>query len=164
MNTREAIQSAADTSMMILKSYVGDLEDADLLVRPGEGCNHIAWQLGHLISAECNLLNMIKPGAAIELPEGFAEKHNKEACGSDDPADFCTKEEYLELYERARAATAAVLETMSDSDLDAPTSDERFSKMFPTVGSMFVLTACHPMMHAGQFVPVRRAQGKPIVI
>jgi hypothetical protein len=36
--------------------------------------------------------------------------------------------------------------------------------MFPTMASMFILTATHPLMHAGQFVPVRRALGKPVVI
>jgi hypothetical protein len=29
---------------------------------------------------------------------------------------------------------------------------------------MFILIATHPMMHAGQFVPVRRALGKPVAI
>lgn len=164
MNTREAIQANAETSMMILKSYLEDLDDADLMRRPGEGCNHIAWQLGHLIAAECNLLNMIKPGAAIDLPEGFAEKHSKETTGDDNPEHFHTKAEYLELYDKARAATAAALAETTDEELDAATPDENFGKMFPTIGSMYVLTASHPLMHAGQFVPIRRALGKPVVI
>ena len=37
-------------------------------------------------------------------------------------------------------------------------------RRFPTVGSIFTLIATHPMMHAGQFVVVRRQLGKPIVI
>ena len=56
MNAMQAIQACSETSSMIVKSYIGDLEDADLFVRPGEGCNHLAWQLGHLISAECRLI------------------------------------------------------------------------------------------------------------
>lgn len=164
MNTREAIQQAAAISDMVLKSYVGDLDDVELLRRPGEGCNHVAWQLGHLIGAECNLMNGIKPGSAVELPEGFAEKHTQETIGDDDPAHFLTKEEYLALFDKVRANSSEVLKSFSDSDLDAENASDRFREMFPTVGSMFVLCAQHPMMHAGQFVPVRRALGKPVVI
>jgi hypothetical protein len=149
---------------MVLKSYVGDLSDADLLKRPHAGCNHLAWQLGHLIAAECQLLNMLRPGTAPELPAGFAEQHSKERTADDNAANFFTKDEYLALYDKVREATHAALDTVTDPELDQPNPKEDFRSMFPTVGSMYVLLATHPMMHAGQFVPVRRELGKPVVI
>lgn len=164
MNAIQAIQATAATSDMVLKSYLGDLDDADLLKRPHPGCNHLAWQIGHLIASECMLLEMVKPGAAPELPEGFAEKHSKETVGEDDPASFHTKQEYFDLFDKVRAATRAAIESVSEADLDAPNPSERMKERFPTVGSMYVLTATHPMMHVGQFVPVRRELGKPVVI
>ncbi len=164
MNAVQAIQATAATSDMILKSYVGDLEDADLLRRPHPECNHVAWQLGHLIASECNLLNMLKPGAAPELPEGFADKHGKDNCKCDDPSQFHSKDEYLALFEKVRAATSEAAATLSEADLDAENPSEHMRGMFPTAGSMWVLTATHPMMHVGQFVPVRRELGKPVVI
>ena len=91
MNTQEAIKATLETSSAILNSYLGDLSNEELMTRPGEGCNHLAWQLGHLIAAECHLLEMITPGAAADLPAGFADKHNKEAAGNDDPSGFCSK-------------------------------------------------------------------------
>ena len=163
MNTQQAIQASAATSDMILKAYVSDLDDADLFRRPAEGCNHIAWQLGHLITSEYNLLNMLKPGAAPELPEGFAAKHDKETAGDDNHDHFCTKQEYLELYDKLRAASAKAVESVSDEELDAENPKEEFREMIPTVGAMFVLMASHPMMHVGQFVPVRRAADKPVL-
>lgn len=163
MNTKEAIGATMATSSMILSSYAGDLTDEELMTRPAEGCNHLAWQLGHLIASECSLLEMVAPGAAAELPEGFAEKHSKETIGDDDPANFCTKQEYLDLFEKVHAATLAALEKCSDEDLDKP-GPEHFAQMFPTVGHLYVLIATHGMMHAGQFVPVRRKLGKPVVI
>lgn len=163
MNTQQAIQAAAASSDMVLKAYVSDMDDADLLHRPVEGCNHIAWQLGHLITSEYNLLNMLKPGAAPELPEGFAAKHDKETAGDDDPANFCTKQEYLDLYDKFRAASAKAVESVSDEELDAENPMENMREMLPTIGTMFVLMASHPMMHVGQFVPVRRALDKPIL-
>jgi hypothetical protein len=36
--------------------------------------------------------------------------------------------------------------------------------MFPTAGHIYLLIATHGLMHAGQFVPVRRKLGKPVVI
>jgi hypothetical protein len=163
MNTKDAIRGTADLSSMVLKSYVGDLSDADLLERPAPGCNHLAWQLGHLISSESDLLEGIQPGAAPRLPEGFAAKHSKETTGVDDPAKFCTKQEYLDLMDKVRAATFTALEKVSDSDLDQP-SPEQFRQMVPTVGHIYLMIATHQMMHAGQFVAVRRKLGKPVVI
>ncbi len=163
MNAQDAIRSTMNVGSMVLNSYIGDLNDAELMTRPGEGCNHIAWQLGHLISSECMLLESIQPGAAAALPDGFAEKHTKETTGEGDPAKFCTKQEYLDLLDQARAATQAALEKTSAADLDQP-SPEQFREQFPTVGDIFVLLATHELMHVGQFVPVRRALGKPIVI
>jgi len=163
MNAKEAIRQTFTMSVHVLKTYFADLSDAELLKRPGTGCNHLAWQLGHLIASECQLLDAIKPGAAPELPAGFAAMHSKETVGIDDPTKFCTKQQYLELIDKVNSASLAALDRFSEADLDQP-SPENFRKMFPTMGALFILIATHPMMHAGQFVPVRRALGKPIVI
>ena len=163
MNAKDAIRSSANLSSMVLKSYISDLDDADLMRRPGEGCNHLAWQLGHLISSEVHLLGSVAPGQGIELPEGFAEAHSKEACNNDDSASFHGKQAYVELFDRVRAASLATLDAYAESDLDNP-APEDFRKFCPTVGDMFTLIASHPMMHAGQFVIVRRQLGKPILM
>jgi hypothetical protein len=148
---------------MVLTTYVNDLDDGDLLRRPAPGCNHLAWQLGHLISSEVGLLNGVCPGQAAELPAGFTDRHSKGNCASDDPSQFCTKQQYLDLYQKVRASTRAALEKLSDADLDQP-SPEWIRPRFPTVGHVVNLIGTHPMMHAGQFVVVRRQLGKPVVI
>jgi len=163
MNTQDTIRTTLETSSMVLSSYVSDLTDEELLTRPGEGCNHLAWQLGHLIASECNLLEMVAPGTAAELPAGFAAAHGKESCGENDASKFCSKQEYLDLFEKVQAATLAALAKFSDADLDQP-GPEAFAPRFPTVGHVLVLIATHPMMHAGQFVPVRRKLGKPVLM
>jgi uncharacterized damage-inducible protein DinB len=163
MNTKEAIKASMDVSLMVLNTYVSDLSDSELLVRPGPGCNHLAWQLGHLISSEVGLLKMISSAPGASLPAGFAEKHSKENAQSDNPADFCSKQTYLDLYQQVRQASLAALDQMSDQDLDQP-APENFRSMFPNVGYMFTLIATHPLMHAGQYVVVRRQLGKPVLI
>jgi len=163
MNAKDAIRSSANLSAMVLKAYVGDLDDADLMRRPGEGCNHLAWQLGHLISAEVQMLESIAPGQGVALPDGFAEAHSKETCDNDEAAAFHGKQAYVELFDKVRAASLAALDACAESDLDRP-APEDFREFCPTMGDMFTLIATHPLMHAGQFVVVRRQLGKPILM
>jgi hypothetical protein len=106
---------------------------------------------------------MNRAGAAPELPAGFEAAHNKEAVGVNDPARFCTRQQYLDLTDKVHAATVALLDAYPEADFALP-APEALRSICPTMGDMFVLIATHPMMHAGQFVPVRRALGKPVVI
>ena len=86
---------------MIAKAYLEDLSDEELLLRPVEGANHIAWQLGHLISSEHNMVEMVCPGSMPPLPDGFADAYTKETAASDEGAAFLTKVEYLKLMDYA---------------------------------------------------------------
>ena len=38
---------------------IDDLSDSDLMVRPAPGCNHIAWQLGHMISGTAQMIGAL---------------------------------------------------------------------------------------------------------
>ena len=160
MNACEALRASMDAPTMIVNSYLGDLSDADLLVRPVEGANHIAWQLGHLISTENKMIDAVCPGSMPPLPEGFAEKHTTETAGSDDASDFLTKDEYTQLAAEQRSAMLAALESLSDDDLSgaAPESTPEF---VPTVGAVFSMMPTHWVMHAGQWAVIRRKLGRP---
>ena len=46
-----------------VQGHLADFSEADMLARPAPGANHVAWQLGHLIVATTNLINMVTPGA-----------------------------------------------------------------------------------------------------
>lgn len=163
MDARTAIEQAYGFSEMVLTSYVNDFTDAELLTRPGKDCNHVAWQLGHLICSEVQLLESIVPGHAVTLPEGFVEKHSKENKDSDTASDFTTVAEYLRLFGELKKATFAALSTQTADDLAEP-APEFLASMCPNRCAVFILIATHAMMHVGQFVPVRRQLGKPIVI
>jgi hypothetical protein len=163
MDARQAILSTKTMSQTVLTKYISDLSDADLMLRPGKGCNHLAWQLGHLIKSECELLNSLVPGSAPALPAGFAEKHEKAKAGSDNASDFCTKAEYLDLIKQMNDAFTTTIKAVTDADLDQP-APENLRSWFPTAGQVWLLVATHQLMHAGQFVPVRRSLGKPVLI
>jgi hypothetical protein len=160
MNVIDAFTAEMNMSEYVMKKYLADLSDAELLTRPAKGCNHLAWQLGHLITSENSLLNMICPGAGVDLPADFVKNHTPETAGSDDCALFMSKAEYFELFERVRTASKAAIARLSEADLDKASGMKRF----PRVGDVVNLIANHIMMHVGQFVVVRRLLGKPVVI
>lgn len=163
MNTKEAIRYGLKSTQNMLSMYLSDLSDADLLTRPAPKANHIAWQLGHLISAECGMVKGNLPSAKHPtLPEGFEQQHGKETANSDSTKGFLTKQQYLDLFNKARAATIEALESMSDADLDKPTQG-RIASFAPKLGDLFNLQAHHALMHAGQFTVVRRKLDKPVL-
>jgi len=161
MHAKDAIKTALTSTQGMVAMYLADLSDADLLVRPVPGANHIAWQLGHLISAECQLGQMTG-GKYPELPAGFKEQHSPKNSSVDPPRGFGTKADYLSLFNKMREATLANLARLPESDLDKATSGD-MAKYAPNYGAAFLLLSNHDLMHAGQFTVVRRKLGKPIL-
>jgi hypothetical protein len=159
----DAIRSALLSTRHLVTWFLDDLGDADLVVRPAAGANHIAWQMGHLILSERALIQEQLPDAAYPaLPAGFAEKHAAQCHAKDAGTDFCTKSEYVEQFKAARKATLTALEVLSDADLDRPTKGG-MAPYAPTLGAVFLLVSNHALMHAGQFSVVRRKLGKPVL-
>jgi hypothetical protein len=162
MNGIQAIQAALRSTADLPSWYLSDLSDADLLVRPLPNANHIAWQLGHLIDAECQLTNDILPGAQYpELPKGFKEQHsNKEGTKLD--KGFMGKSDYLGLFTKVRNATIEAAGKLTEADLDKPTKGP-MAQFAPTYGALLLLVSNHTLMHVGQFTAVRRKLGKPVL-
>ncbi len=162
MTTKDVIRHSLETGRMVLSTYISDLSDAELLTRPNDQAHHVAWQLGHVISAEHEM--MTNAGYEMPaLPEGLAESCTPEAAASNDPARFFSKEQYEAWLAMQRSATLAALASTPEGDLDRP-APESMRSYVPTLGGVFNLLGMHELMHAGQFVPVRRKLGKPILI
>jgi len=162
VQAKDAIRYALTSTQNMLGMFLGDLSDADLLVRPAPNANHIAWQLGHLISSEQRLSSVIPGAKLVELPAGFADRHTKETSAIDPPKGFGTKDEYVSLFKKTREATLATLADMSDAMLDKPTQGQ-MKDFAPTLGDLLILVANHTLMHMGQFTVVRRKLGKPVL-
>jgi hypothetical protein len=163
MNAADAIRNSLDVGHMVTQAYLSDMTDEELMMRPHSGCNHVNWQLGHLIASEHQLNNSAMPDCMPPLPEGFLERYAKEAAASDDPADFADKETLFNAYEQQRSATRAILDRLSPEDLDKP-SPEHLQAYAPTLGAVLNLHGLHHLMHCGQWAVLRRILGKPIVI
>lgn len=160
MDSREALKLALDCGDMVGLAYLDDMTDEELMKRPCEGCNHIKWQLGHLIASEHQMVSGVAPDAMPALPDGFADKYSKETATSDDPSAFDSKEALLGLFKQQRAASVEVMNGMSDEDLSKPTP-EGMQSYAPTAGAAFNLLGGHWLMHAGQWAVVRRQLGRP---
>jgi DinB superfamily len=159
MDAKQAIRMSMGQAENIVDDYLKDLSDAELLVRPLPGANHIAWQLGHLIQSEHEMLDMVSPGSMPKLPEGFEQKHTKDTAGSDDPKTFLKKDEYVRLQKEQRAGTLAVLAKIDAGELAKP-GPEPMRDYFPTVADIIGGQATHWLMHAGQWAIVRRKLGR----
>lgn len=162
MNVHDLLKHNVTFTHSITKAYLGDVTEDEMLVRAVPGSNHLAWQLGHLIASERSLLTAI--GADMPaLPDGFAEKHGKENIDSDDPDDFLSKDEYIELMGKFHDAALAAIDAIDEAALDEP-SPANLRGLFPTVGAVLFMAGGHEMMHVGQFAAIRRKLGKPVVI
>ena len=162
MNAKETIKQSMDLALNVLGGLLDDLSDDELLIRPAGKANHIAWQLGHLISSERQLTEGVCPGSCPELPEGFADAHGKEQAASDSREGFLTKREYVDLYQKQRAATLKALDALPDADLDNEAT-EFIRQICPNVAGVFALQSAHQMWHIGQLTVLRRQLGKPVV-
>ena len=162
MTPKDVIRNSIDMCHDVLTTYIGDLSDADLMVRAVPKANHIAWQLGHLIASEHQMLTAA--GYKMpDLPRGFAESYTNETAGSDAPSKFHKKEQYLGWLADQREATLAALASTPEADLDKATPESMHSYA-PTVGVAFNVVGIHQMMHGAQFIAVRRKLGKPVLI
>ncbi|NLX99611.1 MAG: DinB family protein [Rhodopirellula sp.] len=159
MNAKDVMREVAEMSHMVVRFYIEDLTDADLLVRSVPGTNHIAWQMGHLVAGTASMIRALGR-TAPDLPAGFEQSYTKETASSDDPSKFHSKAEYLALMDRMKAATLAAIDATGDAELAAP-GPESMREYAPTVASVLTLLGSHWLMHAGQFVPIRRKLGKP---
>lgn len=159
MDARDALKLSINMGSFIANAYLEDLSDEDLMHRPVDGCNHINWQLGHLISAEHQMINAVCPGTMPDLPEGFAEKYTKETATVDDPGTFHTKAELVAAMQQQRAATLAALDQLASDDLDRE-APEQMRDYAPNVGAVFEMQGSHYLMHAGQWAVVRRQLGR----
>lgn len=163
MNGPTAIQTLLEASKFLMNQYLNDLGDADMLARPVPDANHLAWQMGHLITAEVGMISGQIPDAQFpELPPNFAEKHNKDTANSDDPTAFHSKEEYVSLFNQVRDTTISLVGQLSEEDLDKPTQGP-MAPFAPTVGAFLILVSNHTLMHGGQASPIRRKLGKPVL-
>lgn len=159
---RATAQELLATSRYIMSTYLSDMSDEDILVCPVEGAHHAAWQLGHLIANEYRMVEGVRLGASIELPEGFERAHAKDV-KTDFRDGFFKVSEYKALMARQRTKTLELLGSLGPLELAAP-APEFMRGYAKSVSSVFLSIASHETMHAGQIAVIRRRLSKAVLI
>jgi hypothetical protein len=122
-----------------------------------------AWQIGHLISSERFIMEGNLPGAQYSpLPANFENVHGRESTTKNSNQGFLSKDTYIDLFRKTRAASIQAVKVLKDTDLEKPTTG-RLAAKAPTVGKLYLLASHHILMHVGQFSVVRRKLGKPVL-
>ena len=162
MKTSEAIKNNYQTAQMVCGAYLGDLTDEEAMQRPHPGCNHINWQVGHIIASENKMGNAVAPGLP-DLPEGFAEKYSKESATSDNASDFVPFTELQKIAKTQSDAFLGMLDKIPEEEFDKP-GPEEMQAYASNIGALCNMMGSHWMMHAGQWVILRRQLGREVVI
>ena len=161
MNGIDVVKASLAGTQFMLKWFVDDFTDAELLVRPVPNANHAAWQIGNVITGDVFFVSQELPDTPYpELSKGFYELHGNAGAKKDE--GFLTKAEYLALFEKVRNATIAAVGKLTDADLDRPVTGKG-KVLSATLGKLFIMLSNHTLMHAGQFTVIRRKLGKPVL-
>ena len=163
MDIRDALKNNYQTSQMVCGAFLSDLTDEEAMLRPHPKCNHINWQVGHIIVSENSMANACAEGAVSVLPEGFTEKYSKETATVDDPAAFVPHSQLLKIASAQGEAVLKMIDGLKDSDFEKP-APESMQSYAPNIGAVVNMLGSHWMMHAGQWVIVRRELGRDVVI
>lgn len=154
----KAIGTNTTASITYAKQILADIDDASMCQQPA-GLNHPAWLLVHLSTAADYAAKLL--GGAGVCPKSWSAMGDTKRPLSQTRADYPSKTELLETFERSFQNAADLYEKASDEDLNKPQKLGFFETELPTVGDMATfLILVHTSLHLGQLSAWRRATGK----
>jgi hypothetical protein len=151
--------------LVFARAYTTELLDsvppADWFRQPPGGVSHIAWQVGHLASAEYWLalerLRGPRPEDAALISESFLAQFGRTSLPNPDPARNPSVAEIRAVFDRVHRQTLDELSHITDADLDAVMLKPH--RVCKTKRESLAWCAAHEMMHAGQIGLLRRLLG-----
>jgi len=162
MGPREVIKSQIGTAEYLVEKFTGDLGDDDFLHQLPEGGQTVTWILGHLACTEDWTLHHLT-GEPYQIAEDLHGKFKGGSTVETDPSANPSRTEIEGIYREQRARTLAALEQSDESEWDNA-APEGLPEVFPTVGSLWGMTATHVFWHVGQITVIRRLLGKPPIM
>ena len=164
MNAIEYIKQEMAMSEAWILGLAADMKDSPLTAPTPNGGNHPLWCLGHLVYSEGNLVHKYIKGEANPVAE-WAELFDSGTTPLDDASKYPTYDELLAKFEMVRGGTMAIVDKLTDADLDKPSHAEgEMAQWFGTVGQCLAAIPIHFGFHGGQIADARRAAGlKPLM-
>jgi len=164
MNAIEVIKVGLEQSKMWTLGLISDMKDAPMTFPTPKGGNHPLWVLGHLIHSEAGLVSTFIQGNKPPL----SKWNTLFGRGSEPVADadaYPTIEELMSEFEKVRADTLEMLNSLTEADFDKPShAPEENKHIFGTIGQCLVMIGLHYSYHAGQVADARRALGKKALL
>jgi uncharacterized damage-inducible protein DinB len=161
MKTVEFIRNGLERSERATMALLDDMKDQPLTFPTPKGGNHPLWVLGHLAYSEGDIIQQTMLGR----PNPLAHWKDLFRMGTEPSAEasrYPNYEEVKQAFQRVRAETMKVLETLTDADLDQPSKScpPEFREFLGTYAQCFLIAILHPMTHRGQVADARRAAGR----
>ena len=164
MKATELAKAALLNGQGWLMGLINDIKDAPLTQPTARGGNHPLWVMGHLVHAESQLFDVFICGKENRFPE-LADLFGMKSEPTTNADDYPSMDELMQKFASIRAESLAHLESLSDEDLDAPTSvPGDMAAFFGTVGLVYAALANHQMFHSGQVADARRAAGRGVLM
>ncbi len=165
MRSKDLLKMNLETCTGMTLPMIQDMKDAPLTFPTASGGNHPLWILGHLAYSEGSVLQEIMLGEPNPLADW------KEAFGAgtepiSDAAKYPPFDEVLSKCQEIHQATLALLDSMSEEDLDTTSKacPPEYESYFGTRRQCFQMIASHWLMHQGQVADARRTAGrKPLM-
>jgi hypothetical protein len=160
MHTKDIIQFALTLSNGAVLSAIDEMSEAPTTFPTSNGGCHPLWVLGHLTVIE---------GAVPEVLFGETNplEHWQQYFGSGtepvaDTSKYPPFSEVREKYIQLRERNLKILESLSEEDLDKPTSKppKGLEHEFGTYGQSFMTLALHQTLHRGHVTDARRAAAR----
>jgi hypothetical protein len=157
MHTKDAIRFALTASNGAVLSVIDEMSGAPTTFpTPNGGC-HPLWVLGHLALIEGSIPAILfgEQNPAAKWAEYFGEGSEP----VDDAGTYPQFAEVREMYVRLRERNLALLESLSEADLDRPSvaPPKGREREFATFGSSLLVLALHQMIHRSHVTDARRA-------
>lgn len=164
MNVNEVLIDGYSRISQILNRTLPGLTPEQLVFRPAEEANSIAWLAWHLTRVQDHHLSDLAGRPQLWVSDGWHERFGKPA----DPAD--TGQRYtaeqvaairpseaqllLDYHDAVFQRSVEYINTLSESDLDRELNEPQWSPL-PTVGVRLISVIADNIQHAGQAAYVK---------
>ena len=161
MKATELLRFQMQSTKASIGALLADMQDAPLTQPTINGGNHPTWIAGHLAYSESNLVHHMLGGETNPLIE-WKSLFGGGSQPTTDAAQYPPLADLLAKWDEVREHTLAVLDSLTDEDLDkpAPNFPPGREEFYGTFGKVLSMTATHPLMHYGQVADARRAAGR----
>jgi uncharacterized damage-inducible protein DinB len=162
--TKDAIRFSLHLAEEAMFKSLAKIDDIPLTFPTEEGGCHPLWVLGHLAFVEGLAYEMLAGG---ENPcAEWANLFAPDSIPTDEVAKYPAIEKVRARYLHLRQMNLQFLDSLSDADLDKPTSRQPkgVEENFATYGKALLTLALHQMAHRAQITDAIRSAGRAVPI